>query len=285
MTPIRTLVDRDQDKLKPGLPTVLRDLYDGDLHFQILPAERPLVFANFVSTLDGVVSYSIKGQATGSAISGSDPADRFIMGLLRASADAIIVGSRTVHDTGPQSLWTAESIYPDAKHLYGEYRINVLHKPPRPLLVIVSGTGKLELGRAIFRTPETRTVVMTTAAGRDALTKAGAANLPSVQIHALDSSSGEIDPLAMLRLLQAQYGIRSVLHEGGPSLFGEFMAAQAVDELFLTLSPQIAGRTSDAVRPALVEGTEFMPECAPWFQLLSVKQSADHLYLRYQRNR
>jgi len=61
------------------------------------------------------------------------------------------------------------------------------------------------------------------------------------------------------------------------------MAAQAVDELFLTLSPQIAGRMSDSMRPALVQGTEFMPECAPWFQLLSVKQSADHLYLRYQR--
>jgi len=124
---------------------------------------------------------------------------------------------------------------------------------------------------------------MTTAAGKDALTKAGAANLSSVQIHALDSSSGEIDLLGMLRLLQAQYGIRSILHEGGPSLFGEFMAAQAVDELFLTLSPQIAGRMPDAMRPALVQGTEFMPECAPWFQLLSVKQSADHLYLRYRQ--
>lgn len=283
MTPIRTLVDRDQDKLKPSLPPGLRDLYDGDLHFRESPAERPFVFANFVSTLDGVVSYAIKGQATGSAISGSDTADRFIMGLLRASADAIMVGARTVHETGPQSLWTAESIYPDAKQLYAEYRINVLHKPPRPLLVVVSGSGKLELERAIFRVPEARTVVMTTPAGKDALTAAGAAKLPSVQIHTPDSSSGTIDPLAMLRLLHAQYGIQSLLHEGGPSLFGEFMAAQAVDELFLTLSPQIAGRTSDAMRPALIEGTEFMPECAPWFQLLSVKQSADHLYLRYQR--
>ena len=283
MTPIRTLLDRDQDRLRPGLPPGLRDLYDGDLHFQTSPVERPFVFANFVSTLDGVVSYAIKGQASGSAISGSDPADRFIMGLLRASADAIMVGARTVHDTGPQSLWTAESIYPDARQLYAEYRIDALHKPPRPLLVVVSGSGKLELGRAIFRTPEARTVVMTTPAGRDALTTAGAAKLPSVQIHALDSSSGALDSLAMLRLLHAQYGVRSLLHEGGPSLFGEFMAAQAVDELFLTLSPQVAGRMSDAMRPSLVQGTEFMPECAPWFQLLSVKESADHLYLRYQR--
>ena len=283
MTPIRTLVDHDQDNLNACLPSGLRDLYDGDLHFQTSPAERPLVFANFVSTLDGVVSYAIKGQASGSAISGSDPADRFIMGLLRASADAIVVGARTVNDTGPQSLWTAEAIYPDAKHLYAEYRLNVLHKPPCPLLVVVSGSGKLDLSRAIFRAPEARTVVMTTAAGKDALASAGAAELPSVQIHGLDSNAGAIDPLAMLRLLHAKYGTRSLLHEGGPSLFGEFMAAQVVDELFLTLSPQIAGRMSGAVRPALVEGTAFMPECAPWFQLRSVKQSADHLYLRYQR--
>ena len=285
MTPIRTLVDLDQDKLKPCLTPALRDLYDGDLHFQTSPAERPFVFANFVSTLDGVVSYAVKGQASGSAISGSDPADRFIMGLLRASADAIVTGARTVHDTEPQSLWTPESIYPDAKHLYAEYRVKVLHKPQRPLLVVVSGTGKLELGRAIFRMPEARTVVMTTPAGRDALMTAGAAKLPSIQIHALDSGSGAIDPLSMLRLLHAQYGIRSLLHEGGPTLFGEFMAAKVVDELFLTLSPQIAGRMPTTMRPALVQGTEFMPECAPWFQLLSVKQSADHLYLRYQRTR
>jgi riboflavin biosynthesis pyrimidine reductase len=284
MTPIRTLLDREPNQQQRGLPQGLRDFYDGDLDFGSSPAERPFVFANFVSTLDGVVSYAINGQASGSTISGSDPADRFIMGLLRASADAVIVGARTVRDTAPQSLWTPESIYPDAKHLYAEYRSNVLHNPSRPLLVVVSGSGKLELERAIFRMPEQRTVVMTTPAGKDALTTAGAARLPSVQIHALVSGSGAIDSLAMLRLLYTQHGVRRLLHEGGPSLFGAFMAEQAVDELFLTLSPQIAGRTSDAIRPALIQGTKFMPECAPWFQLLSVKQSLDHLYLRYRRS-
>jgi riboflavin biosynthesis pyrimidine reductase len=74
-----------------------------------------------------------------------------------------------------------------------------------------------------------------------------------------------------------------LLHEGGPTLFGQFLAAEAVDELFMTLSPQIAGRQADAVRPALVQGVEFVPDWAPWFQLLSVKQNAEHLYLRYRR--
>lgn len=284
MMPIQTLIDRDQDKSEPALPQGLNDLYDGDLRFHTSSAERPFVFANFVSTLDGVVSYALKGQASGSAISGSDPADRFIMGLLRASADAIIVGSRTVHDTGPRSLWTPESIYPDAKHLYAQYRVNVLNKTPYPLVVVVSGSGKLELDRAIFRTPAVPAVVLTTPAGKDSLTTAGATNLPSVQIHALDSSSGALDPIAMLRLLHSQLGVRRLLHEGGPTLFGDFMAAQAVDELFLTLSPQIAGRNSEAMRPALVQGLAFVPEQAPWFQLLSLKQSSDHLYLRYRRN-
>jgi riboflavin biosynthesis pyrimidine reductase len=282
MTLIRTLLDRDQGFFEPALPSGLRDLYDGDLPLRNCSAHRPYVVSNFVSTLDGVVSYALKGQAGGSTISGSDPADRFIMGLLRASSDAILVGARTFQDAGPRSLWTPEYTYPDAKDLYKAYRVNVLHKPEYPILVIVSGSGKLELDRAIFRTPGVRTVVITTSAGRDALVSAGATKLLSVEIHALDTSGGTIVPLAIMQLLE-ELGVGRLLHEGGPTLFGQFMAAQAIDELFLTLSPQIAGRTSDAMRPALVEGTAFAPASAPWFQLLSVKQCADHLYLCYHR--
>jgi riboflavin biosynthesis pyrimidine reductase len=86
----------------------------------------------------------------------------------------------------------------------------------------------------------------------------------------------------MLRLLYARLGVRRLLHEGGPTLFGQFLAAEAVDELFLTLSPQIAGRGANAIRPGLVQRMEFMPDNAPWLQLLSVKQRAEHLYLRYR---
>jgi riboflavin biosynthesis pyrimidine reductase len=168
--------------------------------------------------------------------------------------------------------------------LYTEYRVNVLHKPEYPLLIIVSGSGKLELERAIFRTSAVCTVVITTPAGRDALERAGATKLPSVQIHALDARCGTISPLEILRLLYTQLGVRKLLHEGGPTLFGQFLAAEALDEFFLTLSPQVAGRSANTIRPGVVQGFEFTPERAPWFRLLSVKQSAEHLYLRYQRS-
>jgi riboflavin biosynthesis pyrimidine reductase len=101
----------------------------------------------------------------------------------------------------------------------------------------------------------------------------------------LNSTSGSITPQSILQLLNLQFGIRMLLHEGGPILFGQFLAAEAVDELFLTLSPQIAGRRGDAIRPAVLQGVESMLDSAPWFQLLSVKQKAEHLYLRYRRTR
>jgi riboflavin biosynthesis pyrimidine reductase len=282
---VQTLVDCDKEYAESALPWELRELYDGDLHFRTSPTACPYVISNFVSTLDGVVSYQIKGKSGGSTISGSDPADRFIMGLLRASADAIIVGAGTLQEVNAKSLWTPEHAYPDAKCLYAEYRVNTLHKPEYPLLVIVSGSGRLELERAIFRTPAMRTVVITTSAGRDELTRRGAVTPGSVEVHALNSSGGNIAPRAILQLLQSQFGIKTLLHEGGPTLFGQFLAADAVDELFLTMSPQIAGRKDDATRPAVVQGVDFVPDSAPWFQIVSVKEETAHLYLRYRRRR
>jgi riboflavin biosynthesis pyrimidine reductase len=282
---VHTLIDRDREYAKTALPQRLRALYDGDLHFRTSPAARPFVIANFVSTLDGVVSFEMKGMSGGSTISGSNPADRFIMGLLRASADAIIVGAGTLRSVSANSLWTPEDVYPGAKRLYEQYRVNAQHKPKYPLLVIVSGSGRLELKRAIFRTPASRTVVITTSAGRDELMRRGAAKLGSVEVHALKSSGGGIPPRAILALLQSRFGVKRLLHEGGPTLFGQFLAAKAVDELFLTLSPQIAGRKGDATRPAIVQGVEFVPSSAPWLQMVSVKVKAAYLYLRYRSRR
>jgi len=283
---VQTLIDCDVDldKGQTGstLTQELREMYDGNLHFRTSPAARPYVIANFVSTLDGVASYATKGKSSGSTISASNPADRFIMGLLRASADAIIVGARTVQDAGTKSLWTPEYTYPDAKNLYAEYRA-ALHKPEYPVLVVVSGSGKLELERAVFQTPAMRTIVITTPAGKDELTRRGVTTRSAVRMQVLDSTNGSIPPPAILQLLQSQFGMKTLLHEGGPTLFGQFLAAQAIDELFLTLSPQIAGRSSDVTRPAIAQGIEFAPDSAPGFQLRSVKQKAAYLYLRYRR--
>jgi riboflavin biosynthesis pyrimidine reductase len=283
MLPIQTLFDSDQPRDQPCLPAGLLKLYDGDLIFPPGPLQRPYVFGNFVSTLDGVISYRIPAHSGGSSISGSDNGDRFIMGLLRASADAVLVGAGTVKDVSPRHLWIPSFPFPEAKDLYRQYRVAVLHKPEQPLVAIVSGRGSVDLDRAVFNTTGMQVVLITSDGGRRALLKAGAAKRASVQVKAVQAQGHVISPEAVLNLLFTEFGARSVLHEGGPTLFGHFVAHNLVDELYLTLAPQIAGRFTPAVRPGMVQGVGFRPESAPWWRLVSSKRGGDHLYLRYRK--
>ena len=64
-------------------------------------------------------------------------------------------------------------------------------------------------------------------------------------------------------------------------MLGEFYARRLVDEQFLTLAPQIAGREDDDGRLSLVMGHAFPPGSARWGTLTDVRRSASHLFLRY----
>src|SRR5690242_17035638 len=153
---LSTLLDHDQQPARHTLPMPLLELYDGDLQFPPAPTGRPYVISNFVTTLDGAASFKLPGQSSGNTVSGSDPADRFIMGLLRASADAVLVGATTLHDTGPRARWLPPDTYPDAENLFRDYRQNVLHTRDYPPVFIVTASGRLDLARTVFQAPGVR---------------------------------------------------------------------------------------------------------------------------------
>jgi riboflavin biosynthesis pyrimidine reductase len=280
MEQITTLLDRDGAVDDSVLPEDLRILYSGDLRFPA-GSDRTHVVGNFVSTLDGVVSYGIPGRSGGGEISGFNTPDRFIMGLLRASADAIVVGAGTLRDTAAEHLWLAEHVYPEARELYARYRLRSLKKPQPPLNVIVAGSGAVDLERAVFRTPGVKTLIITSPNGREKLASNGLESLPSVEARELDGPGGKITPVSILKLLREEFAVKHLLHEGGPTLFGDFVTHGCVDELFLTVAPQFAGRDLNRPRPGVISGTKFLPETAPWLKIVSVKQRTDHLYLRY----
>jgi riboflavin biosynthesis pyrimidine reductase len=283
MDSISSLYDCEAKLAEYVLPEDLWRQYDGDLCFPAAPASRPYVVANFVSTLDGVVSFNISGASGGAQISGSNDGDLFIMGLLRASADAVLVGAGTVGAVSPKHVWIAEFVYPAAKDAYARYRHEIRPKPQHPLIVIVSGGGHLDLDRSVFHTTGVSVVILTSTHGRDRLVRDGAAALRSTQIRELSAADEKIDTCAILKLLRSEFGVRLLLHEGGPTLFGHFLSAGVVDELSLTMAPQIAGRALEHSRPGLVANVQFVPGTAPWLILLSVKQQASHLYLRYRK--
>ena len=284
MAPIRTLFERQEPAAPPMLPDDLRLAYGGDLRFA--PAGgRPHVIGNFVSTLDGVVSYAIPGKSGGGDISGFNEGDRFIMGLLRASADAVMVGAATLQEAGRRHLLTAQSVNPSSGEAYQRYRQGVLRKPPYPISVIVSGSGSVDLDLATFRTPEVRAVIITTEVGREQLQLKGVEDLQSTEVRVIPAPASVLPAPSILDLLWREFDVRLLLHEGGPSLFGSFVEAGLVDEFFLTIAPQLVGRKPGSRRPGMIEGVEFLPQNAPWLDLLSVKQSGDHLYLRHASRR
>ena len=281
MEPMRTLfAGEGAEPSAAFLPEELRALYDGDLSFPPAPEKRPYFIANFVSTLDGVVSFNLPGESGGAQISGSNEQDRFLMGLLRASADAVMVGSGTLEAVGPEGSWLPEAVYPAAKDLYQRYRTEV-RKLQDLLVVIVAGGGRLDLTSTVFHTPRTRVLILTTEQGKQRLLQNGVEALTAVEVKALSPADTRISPSAMLTLLRQEFGVGLLLHEAGPTLFGEFLEGGFVDELFLTVAPQVAGRASDHPRPGLVANVQFLPATAPWWKLLSAKMSGDHLFLRY----
>lgn len=302
MDPIQTLYQRDAPPAS-SLPTALADRYDGGLSLpDTASGGRPYIIGNFVETIDGVISFALPGHAGGGDISGNSEPDRFIMGLLRARVDAVIFGTGTLHgDAG--HIRTADEIYPDAASDFAALRREVGRSMPNPLNVVVSASGRVHLDEPTFHTPGLSVLIATTAAGHallarqklppgvdvrviPALTqpKSDAAALPPApQVGKKEDTDKQgVDPAGLVALLAREYGVRLALHEGGPRLFAAFVAAGMVDELFLTVAPQFAGRSPDATRPALLEGQAFAPDDAPWAGLLSIKRSGAHIFLRYR---
>ena len=254
-------------------------MYDGNLAFPTFPSDRPYVISNFVETLDGVVSYKIPGQSGGDPISGGSAEDHFLMGLLRAASDAVLIGSGTFRDTSGK-VRPPFAIYPEAKALYANLS-EKLGKPLTPLKVILTGSGNLNLDEPTFHSKNVRVLIVTSNAGAARLASASADKLATTLVR----STGETDtttPAEVLRILFKEFGVRLLLHEGGPEIFGQFLKADLIDTQFLTIAPQIIGRGEAGQRPGIAGSEFFMPETARWMKLMSLKKSSDHLFLRYE---
>jgi riboflavin biosynthesis pyrimidine reductase len=273
---IITLYEREEPK-EQFLTPELQRLYGGDLSFPEPHSNRPYVMGNFVETIDGVVSFRIPGRSGGREIRGDSDEDRFVMGLLRSVSDAVLVGSRTFHED-PGHVRIPAFIYPEAKELYAELR-RKLGKPPLPLNVVLTASGKIDLGDPTFHTDGLPTAIVTTNEGASRI----ASEHGDISPIAVRSTGEAVSttPGAVLKILAEEFGIRLLLHEGGPTIFGQWLSAKTIDELFLTLAPQIAGRQSVAQRPSIAGEKLFSPEMAPWFGLRSLKRAWNHLLLRY----
>ncbi|HQX62770.1 MAG TPA: dihydrofolate reductase family protein [Thermomicrobiales bacterium] len=240
------------------------------------PAGRPLVVSNFVTTLDGVVSLRVPGHEGGNAISGNNRHDRLLVATLCALADAIVIGSGTL-GSSEGHIWTGAAQNPDFADAFVTLRRS-LGKTSPPLNVIVTGHGDIDSGERMFQTGEVPAMVITSTQGAARLRRAG---MPDVVEIAIAGDDPDIDPRVALNLIAASRPMNLILLEAGPRLTTAFLAARLVDELFLTLSPQLAGRDDGSRRLSLTMGHLFAPNDALWGNLVDIRRAGSHLFLRY----
>ncbi|HET9015843.1 MAG TPA: dihydrofolate reductase family protein, partial [Thermomicrobiaceae bacterium] len=176
-----------------------------------------------------------------------------------------------------QHRWTPDYVFPP---LAGEYRAlrQALGKPPAPLTAIVTASGQVDLGLPVFRAGAAPVLLITTAAALDRLPLT---NLPP-GVSAVAAGSGPtLTAREVLDAVMAAGGGDTVLLEAGPRLMAQFLDQGQVDELFLTLSPQIAGRVGPPERPGFAMGVAFAPDRPLWTHLVDVRRGGSHLFLRY----
>jgi riboflavin biosynthesis pyrimidine reductase len=225
-----------------------------------------------VRVADGVVALPAIPQSN-KIVADESEADRFVMGLLRAVADCVVVGAGTMQ-ASRSSTWAAEKAYPPAAHAFAELRRR-LGKPARPEVVFLTASGRIDVEHPALAEGA---LVLTTPGGATTLE----GRLPETS-EALVVNDGELVDVAQAVALLHARGHEHILSEGGPTILGLLLEADVVDELFLTVSPLLAGRGGIGERLGLVEGTEFLPETRLAWDLNGVRKHGAHLFLRYRR--
>jgi 5-amino-6-(5-phosphoribosylamino)uracil reductase len=190
--------------------------------FYAYPADldRPWVQVNFVTSLDGAVT------AGGKSAGLSSPGDKRVFVMERHLADVILVGAATALIEGYRGVKPNEVL---------SERRERLGLAPLPPIAVVTAKASTPPDSPVVSDTVVPPIIFTSSSApednRKALTDAGA--------DVVIAGEQDVDLVAVLAELDRR-GLRRVDCEGGPRLFGSLIAENLVDQLCLTLSPQLA---------------------------------------------
>jgi riboflavin biosynthesis pyrimidine reductase len=258
----------------------------GKLGFPAPPQGRPWIYANFVQSLDGVVS--LLGEESGGGDISELAEDRWLMDLLRAHADALLLGMGTVREE--QRLARPRPRGPVFRIMDPAMRqLRAKLRRGRERNVLVSARGDFQMSDfAVFDGEHVDVTVLTTAEGAGRLE--AQPHSPAVEIVAVESAGGAggagIDLRQAVGVLRERYGTRYLLCEGGPHLFSGMLAAGLMDEQFLTVAPKMVGRKGPGgERPSLLPEVGWKNAEAPRWSWLSCRKVGEHQFHRFRRKR
>ena len=224
----------------------------------------PFVFLNVAMTADGKIApASRRFEPFGGE------RDREHLLELRATADAVMAGARTV-DLDKVNMGPGPAKYRRTrlKHGLAEYNLRV----------IVSGAGTIDPKAEIFRHRFSPIIILTS--GR--ASKQRLRRLQAVADEVKVCGKTGIDFAAALRWLGAKWNVKRLLCEGGGEVNAALFEAGLVDELHVTLCPLIFGGRN---APTLADGKGVLRlSQAARLRLVSMKHYDDGIFLVYRRN-
>jgi riboflavin biosynthesis pyrimidine reductase len=263
----------------------------GRLGFPAAPPGRPWIYSNFVQSLDGIVSFKGK-HATGADISRSEE-DRWLMDLLRAHADAVMIGVNTLIE---ETQLGERQRGPVFRIMDAELRrLRQTLGRGRELNILVTGSAALDLSAyRVFDGELVDAVIVTTKIGAKRL--ADNKTHPQVRVIACGENRF-VDLREAAGRMRRELGIEHLLCEGGPTLYGHLSRAGLVDEKFVTVSPVEAGQLvppeqerspageldPSPYRPTTFRAPGFTAENAPWWKWVSCRRVGEHQFSRYRR--
>jgi riboflavin biosynthesis pyrimidine reductase len=252
------------DRPRLPVPDELGRLYGGGIAFG-----EPCLYSNFVSTIDGVVAIPSVPRSNALVADGSE-GDRFVMGLLRAFADSVLIGAGTLA-ASPTGTWLPEKVYPPAAEAFAELR-RELGRTERPQVAILTGHGSIDPEHPVLASGA---LVLTSDAGAVKLD----GRLPEAASVVTLGAETTLDPARVVEALRER-GHRAILCEAGPHVHGDLLQHGLVDDLFLTISPLVAGDRGHMSRYGLAEAADLMPPGLR-ARLLSLRRHEQHVFLRY----
>lgn len=216
--------------------------------------DRPYTVANFVSSADGRATFGGKSGQLG------DDGDHAMFHGLREQVDAVLVGTRTLGiERYGRILGKAER----------RERRRSKGLTSEPLVCVITRSGVVATDIPLFAEPEARVLIFTSA---EVETPRCAADVEFIHL-----DDAELTSTTVLRRLRAEYGVRSLLCEGGPATFGALLHEGLADELFLTIAAKLTGGGQG---PAITTGPELpIPRALEVIWALERRHS---LYLRYR---
>ena len=201
-----------------------------------MKTNRPFVLINMAMSADGKIAPPHRRfVAFGSR------RDHKNLLALRATADAVMCGARTV-DSAPVTLDSGGAAYERRRLRGGLAKQN--------LRIVVSGSGSVDPGAAIFRHPGSPLIVLSSGQAP----KSRLAKLKRLADCVKVCGKNRVALGQALGWLRRDWAVKRLLCEGGGELNFELLRLGLVDELHLTICPKIIGG-KDA--PTIADGDGF----------------------------